>query len=102
MSARMREVAQAMMRSATISQSIEEQQISLMSARMREMSVENPAAARRLTMCTYHDRPSGDCGYAEGEIELADGTCHRCSGSVIKGALNGLCVITITAPDDGM
>ena len=101
MTARMREIAQAMMRSATMSQSMEEQQISLMAARMREMSISNPASARRLTMCSYHDRPSGDCGYAEGEIELADGTRHRCSGSVIKGALNGFCVITITTePED--
>jgi hypothetical protein len=100
MTARMREIAQLMMRSATVTQSAEDQQISLITARMREMSVENPAAACSLRMCTYHDRPSGDCGYAEGEIELADGTRHRCSGSVIKGALNGLCVITITTPED--
>jgi hypothetical protein len=64
------------------------------------MSSLNHSTSRKLVMCEYHDRPPGDSGYAEGKIELADGTRHPCTGSVIKGALNGFCVITITAPND--
>lgn len=79
---------------------VEEQQVAYMIARMREMSFNIPTTSRKFTMCEYLDRPPGECGYAEGTIELADETRHKCSGSVIKGALNGFCVITVTTPDD--
>ncbi len=72
----------------------------MMMSRMREMSSLNHSTSRKLVMCEYHDRPPGDSGYAEGKIELSDGTRHPCTGSIIKGALNGFCVITITTPND--
>jgi hypothetical protein len=68
--------------------------------RLREMSCAIPGSSRKLVMCEYRDRPQGDCGYAEGKVELSDGTRHDCCGCVIKGALNGFCVITIITPDD--
>jgi hypothetical protein len=100
MATRLRDAAQSLLRSMTLSQSIEEQQIAMMTSRMREMSSLNLSTSRKLVMCEYHDRPPGDSGYAEGKIELADGTRHPCTGSIIKGALNGFCVITITTPND--
>ncbi len=86
-------------RSAT-TVSIEDQQIGVMIARMKELGFNIPTTSRKFTMCEYRDRPPGDCGYAEGKVELGDGTRHTCSGSVIKGALNGFCCFTITTPQD--